>query len=1472
MVRHMKPDKSKALEQVFKAVNDEYELQFQHISEASADEIFRGRFRLRCKSVPPEDRRSRASCRSRSQESRGPVLLGSPGPRAKLASLGTDHSQLKEGGTDPGVSRVNEPPESRRRSRSVVQDECGQKGASTDDEDEVGARGNTMFGNAVALDQLDSDLEARRPSQSNPSLSRAWYLADDQENERSLLDRASGKVRTSHHCSDRRNSNGMADDVGLRQADTGNQVLASCRQSKTLRWSPEVGENQCLSVSSPQSQRTSTAFAFNDSDNRESTPTVEDVEDVSNPSDASEEGPSQNDTKSPGDMPASPRRPSKLSDESQVRPSQNDIKSQGDMPASPRRPSAQAMHDQEAHVSDMRRQSKSLTQSPEVGENRQESRCNPTPDSNPVYPESKHLILSAEVDDTQQSSLSSPYRKRPTPYSHPGNLTLPIARRECPAVEVIMESPFESLEKLTMHVPLEKDLDVDDKGMDACPAGKQSRRQTWSPDRADDNPSVSPVPVEPVTCRRSRRQTWSPEATRNERASLSNPMPPEKANARPLTRHTWSPDAFRDRRLSSPSSACRQVLTPMSLLRGGADACGTGSGAGRPIPRPLSFCLSHASHADASDPESEAASHQAGVSPSSRNTQVRRISTPMSRTRTQNVNSDPDSEADSHQPGVRPSTLNSQLSRISTPMSNTRKNHANSLQRDSGSSHSSSNSQLSTPTSHSLTKDAGFLQRFAEIRQINTPRSFSLKADDAPREGSEGSHVHGSTIKTGMQAEVDPQVDGSGDESEVHTLPTLLGSNCSRGPSAELEPEAPEDEPLEHRSSEVAQNQQAKLVSTQFEHDEGQASPGEARKDADVRGSSQERSGGLDQVSCTSHDSMAGTPRRLSMSAVQAGETDGFAVQVASHGHSESKECLAGIAGGNSTIESKEQVSPAGQNQKTAVPKPARNDKQTVVENPYLAERQSANTSTISERPAAYTFRRADCRFTRDTGSFSGIVGTYFCGIAGGADQNLYDSCQVQPVLGRDRAALLLLLGQAESTFKAVHSKQPGAEAHAPLLLAKLSSEMAVALQSLSENHSIETLDGKPLLLSLLARLVEMLDTLVPPEDIAAESMITDALNPGGGEACPAYTDGVMHALREALGSNGFLQQCLACLANSDLWQRLQGDGAKDFSKELRLLLLLAVRLAMAWAPPRSVMRPEEIMCAFQGPKILIDLAVQLNYSLQSPESADAFGVAQLTLVFDSLRLLLRAGYPALEAHSKAKGVRTMPPIAPIAIEVMQTIATLDSAVMPQNALLPAALRLLASVLDLPGASASVDPHLVAQALSSAIAGQPLTLGFVAAARDVVVDTERRSHWFSQDGKLSKLRKELRASFDAERVPSQLAISAKEHLQKVLMHESDMANSCGLSQKLKEKTARVIFAGLLHDHIEAVVLAVYGSTLAVDEMAELKSLRAEIQPTSDSEDSSIGGTSRRPRPSMVAALHNMRQAIYDSCLVPQARE
>lgn len=184
-----------------------------------------------------------------------------------------------------------------------------------------------------------------------------------------------------------------------------------------------------------------------------------------------------------------------------------------------------------------------------------------------------------------------------------------------------------------------------------------------------------------------------------------------------------------------------------------------------------------------------------------------------------------------------------------------------------------------------------------------------------------------------------------------------------------------------------------------------------------------------------------------------------------------------------------------------------------------------------------------------------------------------------------------------------------------PRLVAQLSSELTLHGRELRAGR-LQAVGSEPVFLAVLSQLIEVLDTLVPLPNLCENSLVLGKDWSLGGEIRPQYTESLLESLRQAFGSHGFLPECVECLRCIN-----QTELPYNVMDELKLVALLALRLALAWDTPSTVQRPLEVMIEYKGYEVLLDHLLQLIASFKGDVSETT--LPQLALALEAVYLML---------------------------------------------------------------------------------------------------------------------------------------------------------------------------------------------------------------------------------------------------------
>eukprot|EP00931_Biecheleriopsis_adriatica_P122994 TRINITY_DN9804_c0_g1_i1.p1 TRINITY_DN9804_c0_g1~~TRINITY_DN9804_c0_g1_i1.p1 ORF type:complete len:1309 (+),score=215.19 TRINITY_DN9804_c0_g1_i1:80-4006(+) len=538
------------------------------------------------------------------------------------------------------------------------------------------------------------------------------------------------------------------------------------------------------------------------------------------------------------------------------------------------------------------------------------------------------------------------------------------------------------------------------------------------------------------------------------------------------------------------------------------------------------------------------------------------------------------------------------------------------------------------------------------------------------------------------------------------------------------------------------------------------------------------------------------------------------------------------------------------------------------------SRKEAVTTSARASRgsqPKRFIFKRAVCRFTHPDASF-------YCGLP--AQQEFHDSCRMSRMVGRDVAALSLLLEQADAAVSLVRSHQghmaEGTAEGMAQLLADLSAALVVCSCSMGSEGHVQTIGETPtpVVLMLLVRLVEVLDALIPLKGSADGIILPEGGRAVGGEAFVGHTPEVLGAFTKALRPRGFLRVCMDCLGDDELHRRMSAIGAGCFMEELDILATLALTLVLSWEPPSSIPKPRDMILAGGGYKIIVHSMEKLVSKLTPSRS---FTVARLALTLDAARLSLCSREdmehifgPGGTSERDGQGDESFSAIvikmAPLAAKSIEHLAEDQGEVAEEavGAALPAAVRLLAVLLDIPAAWRGICTDNLARTLLIMLRRQRLSLNLSFAIRDLVCREDPKLRGFGNLQESEKIGKAVHESFRIASLPSRLAVAAQRELRLMLdtAKRSGSPTNVNIMKTVKEWSAQVVAAGLFFDSVQDVALKVHGSAAEVEkEMANLKRTCAEFDAVDAESGSESSGSRRSRQPSITGALGSMRQKL-----------
>jgi len=501
---------------------------------------------------------------------------------------------------------------------------------------------------------------------------------------------------------------------------------------------------------------------------------------------------------------------------------------------------------------------------------------------------------------------------------------------------------------------------------------------------------------------------------------------------------------------------------------------------------------------------------------------------------------------------------------------------------------------------------------------------------------------------------------------------------------------------------------------------------------------------------------------------------------------------------------------------------------------------ESEHKSISDDESVERRYCRADCRFTRrNTSTYVGL--TRF--------PKLLSPFAMEPrgqdISGTERSRVKVLLEKADHALKDHESR--AAFADLPELLKGLGEAVVIHTRNILEVDGISVLDGIPVILLLFAKLVEVLDRIIP-SDVAKgtcketeHAVLTSVV----------WSGEMLNALRQGLSSTGFLPTCCDLL-NGRYRQALQEMDMDtcEFTGELELHALLAVRLALTWIPPAHIQGPCDTFCTIDGHTTLMISAAGFLSMVRTKSSGNTAPwtlptamahdcVGQLALVLESLLCGLRCDSSFMKfAFGQDQGRSSrghengtaqsvygskVVPLAPMALNALEVLSTMQAPGLERDrgaavdAAATAALNLLAQLAEGPINTAVVPANSISTAVCYLLESKPLTVRLAAALRALICRPSHQPGWFIGKRK-AKFDLELRAAFNA----ADLSFDLVHCTQNALTAGKDQACGTGDTWEeeaavLKECTSKVCD---LYGHVEAIIKELNENR--PEELAELK--------------------------------------------------
>jgi len=475
--------------------------------------------------------------------------------------------------------------------------------------------------------------------------------------------------------------------------------------------------------------------------------------------------------------------------------------------------------------------------------------------------------------------------------------------------------------------------------------------------------------------------------------------------------------------------------------------------------------------------------------------------------------------------------------------------------------------------------------------------------------------------------------------------------------------------------------------------------------------------------------------------------------------------------------------------------------------------------------------RRADCRFTRATGS-------WYCGISASEDATPLECTVSREVNSRERVALQQLFAAIDDSVDEVRNSQDQrcrarASDSIPALFTQLSMHLRGYLYQLQEKQCVETVEGDAVVLELFIRAVQLLDVLAPREE-------ADGL---GGEATPCFPYLVCDHLNQALGKEGLIPLCIHWLFPVSL-EELDEEGPAALACELSFHALMTLQLLLLWSPPSRVSPPEETLLQKSGYQVVFDLAGKILSDVERDRPWKEVRLERLSLALDVLRLGLRSTAGMHSVCSCRANEDKPSSIILLPLRALDILALAPSQA-PEDVValsLASAARLLASLLQIPDIAQTEDFDYVAQCLRRALRFRPLSLPLTAAIRELLVCPRRpRTSRFGMGKEAyAKTRKELLRKVQQHGVLAELAAATTDRVEELLqeIHEQRRVSggrrdvSCrqrGIKDVAVASLSPALEISAFFDNVEAAVRVVYKKISDLEEMRPLIQLRQSVE-------------------------------------------
>lgn len=513
----------------------------------------------------------------------------------------------------------------------------------------------------------------------------------------------------------------------------------------------------------------------------------------------------------------------------------------------------------------------------------------------------------------------------------------------------------------------------------------------------------------------------------------------------------------------------------------------------------------------------------------------------------------------------------------------------------------------------------------------------------------------------------------------------------------------------------------------------------------------------------------------------------------------------------------------------------------------------------------------------------------------------------VAPLVGVERARVVTLLEQADSTCAARRSAAAAAEVAG--LIRKLGSELTVQMRAVSELRGLSTVDSIPAPLAILVRLVEILDEIASPDAGDAD----DGFNQDRFGSVPvnatAWAAATVEALCDGLGPHGFLPTCVDVVAGH-YRQSLERHGAHQCAWELELHAAFALRLALGWAAPPSVSGASDALLKIGGhERIILEAIETINMVNGDADLTSLEGIetlAHLSVILDCLWMGLETNACLAKlstcerkslGHALFSGLRfsrgrdsaslpTSPltALAPLLLETLDTLSAMPT-IFPgideySNMIIPlavdaagtAAIGLLGKVLVSPEVARVLSPHRISAALAGFIQAWPFSVRLGFAVRVVACTVLPSSCWFA--GRNASKDHDLRRALAENNVPAECVRAAIRTLRCNGPSQPNRPLLFPLGRDAAEAMRSTARSCVIFGHLEFIVFAVHGVSADNFDIASFHLLRRKLRGDYDVNDDEVWEMTPEDRAppakkSLWLGLSSLRRGIRESCIAPR---